>query len=76
MSRDPFDAIALDATKFFLRTQHKDRGYVERQETTGKDGKPIQFQDMAPHERKNRIAEIERRLGIAGVPRVSGAQDA
>ena len=76
MSRDPFDAIALDATKFFLRTQHKDRGYVERQETTGKDGKPIQYQDMTPSERRSRIAEIEKRLGISGVLRIPGTQDA
>lgn len=26
---------------FFLKTQAKDRGYVERQEVTGKDGEPL-----------------------------------
>ncbi len=28
---------------FYLKTQAKDRGYVERQEHTGADGKPIQI---------------------------------
>jgi hypothetical protein len=31
------------AVQFLLRTQAKDRGYVERQELTGEDGAPIRF---------------------------------
>jgi hypothetical protein len=32
---------------FYLKTQAKDRGYVERQEVTGKDGGPVQSLDMS-----------------------------
>lgn len=31
---------------FLLKTQGKDRGYVERQEHTGKDGEPIMIQNV------------------------------
>lgn len=31
----------MTAVIFALKTQGKDRGYVERQEVTGKDGKPL-----------------------------------
>lgn len=34
----------LDAIKFYLKTQCKDRGYVERQERTGANGGPLQVQ--------------------------------
>lgn len=30
------------ATIFYLKTQGKERGYVERQEVTGSDGKPVE----------------------------------
>lgn len=38
-------ALAGDpwAVCFYLKTQAKDRGYTERQELSGADGKPIQF---------------------------------
>lgn len=35
------------AVCFFLKTQGKPRGYVERQEVTGADGKPITFIDAS-----------------------------
>jgi hypothetical protein len=31
------------AVCFYLKTQCKDRGYTERQELTGEDGKPLRF---------------------------------
>jgi hypothetical protein len=34
------------AIKYYLSTQGKDRGYVERQEVTGSDGGPIQFSEV------------------------------
>ena len=33
----------IAAVIFFLKTQGKDRGYTERQEVTGEDGKPLRF---------------------------------
>ena len=39
---------SLGATTFYLKTQHKRRGYVERQESTGADGGPIQTQTVDP----------------------------
>tara|TARA_Y100000593_G_scaffold94734_1_gene195495 strand:- start:12810 stop:13196 length:387 start_codon:yes stop_codon:yes gene_type:complete len=38
---------------FYLKTKGKDRGYVERQEVTGKDGDPVQivgFNYIKPNE--------------------------
>lgn len=45
---------------FFLKTQGKQRGYVERQEFTGKDGKPLQmvFKDVDP-ETKKMLSELK-----------------
>ena len=34
------------AVCFYLKTQAKDRGYVERSEVTGAEGGPIQFVDV------------------------------
>lgn len=56
---------------FFLRTQGKSRGYVERVESTGPGGKPIQTEtryiEMSDDELDGRIAELEaqRTAGIS-----------
>jgi hypothetical protein len=36
----------LGAIKYYLGTQGKHRGYVERQEVTGADGEPIKFSEV------------------------------
>lgn len=41
----------VTAMIFYAKTQMKDRGYVERQEVTGADGKPIPIQYV----RENRV---------------------
>jgi hypothetical protein len=42
------------AVCFFLKTQAKDRGYVERQEMTGRDGEPLHSQrSLAAQSRAN-----------------------
>ncbi len=45
---------------FYLKTQGKQRGYVERQEFTGKDGNPLQmvFKDVDP-ETKKMLSELK-----------------
>jgi hypothetical protein len=45
---------------FYLKTQGKHRGYVERQEVTGKDGNPLQmiFKDVDP-ETKKMLSELK-----------------
>lgn len=56
---------------FFLKTQGKKRGYVERVESTGPGGKPIQTEtryiEMSDDELDGRIAELEaqRTAGIS-----------
>lgn len=45
---------------FYLKTQAKDRGYVERVEATGKNGEPIKFLHGFEHLSKEQIDDIIR----------------
>lgn len=49
---------------FFLKTQCKDRDYVERQEITGKDGKAMQFQNVSDDDLDRRIADLQARIAV------------
>lgn len=64
---------------FFLKTQGKKRGYVERIEQTGKDGQPIQtitrYAQMSDEELDGRIAELESQRA-AGIPPTAGGETA
>ena len=42
---------------FFLKTRAKNRGYVERQEITGKDGDNL-FQSMTEQEKQDLVKRI------------------
>ena len=56
------------AIQFYLKTQCKDRGYVERVEQTGADGGPIQTEDVGARDRiDSKLDELaERRRARAG----------
>lgn len=56
------------AVKYYLSTQAKDRGYVERKEFTGKDGGPVQHEDvgLTDDQRAARIAAILARAQQRG----------
>lgn len=41
LMQDTDPRIRLDATKFYLNTKGKARGYTQRQEITGADGNPL-----------------------------------
>lgn len=57
------------AVCYFLKTQGKKRGYVERYETTGKDGGPIEVSTDELRDRlSSRIAGIASRISPNGVP--------
>lgn len=61
----------LKAVFFFLKTKGKHRGWVERVETTGKDGGPVETEarldlsDLTAEERDAVREIIERRAGKA-----------
>ena len=47
---------------FYLKCKAKGRGYVERQEITGKDGGPLPGEGMTEEQIDARIAELEKKL--------------
>lgn len=48
----------LGAIIWYQKTQCKDRGYVERQEVTGKDGGPVETVELTPQERADRVSKL------------------
>jgi hypothetical protein len=48
---------------FFAKTKMKDRGYVERTETTGKDGEPITQVNYTVEIAKARLKELTGAIG-------------
>ena len=44
LMRSKAERIKLDSIKFYLERKGKDRGYSQRQEVTGADGMPTNFQ--------------------------------
>lgn len=48
---------------FYCKTQLKERGYTERKEITGAEGKDI-FAQMSDEELNNEIAELKRKLDM------------
>jgi hypothetical protein len=54
---------------FFLKTQGKGRGYVERSELTGADGGPVALKDVPDDELDRRLAQLE-----AEVRRAAGGE--
>lgn len=60
------------ATCFYLKTQGKDRGYVERQEVTGRDGGAIETRELSKTEREAteldaEIARLEQQFDAGAV---------
>lgn len=56
----------LTAIIFFLKTQGKARGYVERVELTGKDGKPVEITAKAASVRSEMARRLARLAGGQG----------
>lgn len=50
------------ATVFFLKTKGKNRGYIERQEITGKDGQPLQDRQLTIEEAVEFVKKVEKMI--------------
>ena len=60
-----YQGIANDTTAlliFYLKTQAKDRGYVERQEHTGADAGPIEIQDSPREKLISALDSVSERI--------------
>lgn len=68
----------LDAIKFYLKTVGKDRGYVERVESTGADGGPIEVADVSSFTDSERAERVTALLDLGRARRarsVAGSLD-
>jgi cyclophilin family peptidyl-prolyl cis-trans isomerase len=72
-------AEGVTATIFYLKTQGKRRGYIERNELTGADGEPLGFSTaaavaqkvakMTPEQRAARLRELAKEKNESKTPR-------
>jgi AcrR family transcriptional regulator len=69
-------ALAGDTTAmiFFLKTQGKQRGYIERQEVTGADGGPVQTKAVSDEQHNRAISSLANAIGTL-LPGAGGEAD-